>query len=90
MRLDGEPSEKSKEGIDMKRLALTISAAALAMVCGGSALAQSTAPVTMQPIPNPPEKAKPAGKHHARHHAKAAKAAKAPEATTDAAAPPAK
>jgi hypothetical protein len=74
----------------MKRLALTISAAALAMVCGGSALAQSTAPVTMQPIPNPPETAKAAhgGKHHAKHHAKAA--AKAPDATTDAAAPPSK
>jgi hypothetical protein len=88
--LDGEPSDRSKEGIDMKRLALTISAAALAMVCGGSALAQSTAPVTMQPIPNPPEKAKAtrSGKHHAKHHAKAE--AKTPEATPDSSAPPAK
>jgi hypothetical protein len=75
----------------MKLLALTISAAALAVVCGGSALAQSTAPVTMQPVPNPPEAAKPAhmAKHHARH-AKAAKADKAAEAKTDSAAPPAK
>jgi len=44
---------------------------------GGTAAAQ----VTMQPIPNPPEKAKPA-KHHKSH----AKKAEAPK-TDDAAAP---
>ena len=72
----------------MKLSALTISAAALAVVCGGSALAQATAPVTMQPVPNPPEKpAMHSGKHHAKHHAKAAKA---PEAKADTATPPAK
>jgi hypothetical protein len=68
---------------------LTISATALAMAWGGSALAQATsAPVTMQPIPNPPEAAKMhSAKHHAKHHAKAAKAA---DATTDSAAPASK
>lgn len=71
----------------MKFSALTIAAAALAVVYSGSALAQASAPVTMQPIPNPPETAKPAhmGKHH-KHHAMHAKA-KAPEAKTDATAP---
>jgi hypothetical protein len=68
----------------MKLSALTVSAAALALVCGGSALAQATAPVTMQPVPNPPEKAAMTGghmgkhhKHHAMHHAKADKTADA-------------
>lgn len=72
----------------MKLSALTIAAAALAMVSGGSALAQATsAPVTMQPIPNPPEAAKPAhiGRHH-KHHAMHAKA-KAADTKTDSAAP---
>jgi hypothetical protein len=73
----------------MKFSALTISAAALALVCGGSALAQATAPVTMQPIPNPPEAAKPA--HMAKHHKHAMHAkAKAADTKTDSAAPPAK
>jgi hypothetical protein len=61
---------------NMRLSTLTISAALLALVSGGSALAQATAPVTMQPIPNPPEKATGhASKHHAKHHAKAAKSA---------------
>jgi hypothetical protein len=72
----------------MKLSALTISAAALAMVYGGSAIAQASAPVTMQPVPNPPEKASAhASKHHAKHHAKADKTA---DSKTDAPAPEAK
>jgi hypothetical protein len=76
----------------MKLSALTISAAALAMVCGGSALAQATAPVTMQPVPNPPETATPhMAKHHAKHHAMHhAKAETKADTTADKAAPPAK
>jgi hypothetical protein len=72
--------------MNMKFSALTISAAALAVVYGGSALAQASAPVTMQPVPNPPETAKPAhmGKHHKQHamHAKAKADAKAADTST--------
>lgn len=50
----------------MKLSALAISTAALAMALGGPVLAQ----VTMQPVPNPPEKAK-AAVHKAKHHKKA-------------------
>jgi len=71
----------------MKLSTLTISAALLALVSGGSALAQATAPVTMQPIPNPPEKAASHSKHHAKHHAKAEKTA---DTKTDTPAPEAK
>ncbi|MDB5482031.1 MAG: hypothetical protein JWO83_3084 [Caulobacteraceae bacterium] len=80
----------------MKLSALMISAAALAAVCGGSALAQTTAPATMQPIPNPPETAATAhghmGKHHAKHHRMHAKADKAADTKADstATAPPTK
>ena len=62
----------------MKYLALAIMTAALATLGGGSALAQAMSPpVTMQPIPNPPEKMK----AHA-HKAKAHKKAAAPMATS--------
>ena len=76
----------------MKLSSLTISAAAMAMVYGASALAQTAAPVTMQPIPNPPETAKAGhtGKHHSKHHAKATKAPKAEEKTDSTAPPPTK
>jgi hypothetical protein len=61
----------------MKFLALAITAAALATLGGGSALAQAMSPpVTMQPIPNPPEKMKAHG-----HKAKAHKKSEAPAAT---------
>jgi hypothetical protein len=77
----------------MKLSALAISAAALAAVYGGSALGQATAPVTMQPIPNPPEKAKPAHMaKHRKHHASAKATADKADAAdkTDTAATPAK
>lgn len=54
----------------MKFSALAISVMALATVCGGPVLAQATAPVTMQPVPNPPEKAKAMHAHKAMHHKK--------------------
>ncbi len=62
----------------MKRTALVMAALTVAMAGFGPALAD-VAPVTMQPIANPPEKPmKPHG-HMAKHHKKApAKAA--PEA----------
>jgi hypothetical protein len=52
----------------MKLTALTVMTA-VAMIAG-AAVAQGSAPVTMQPIPNPPEGA---AKHHmmAKHHAMA-------------------
>ncbi len=53
----------------MKRTALVIAAFAVAMASFGPALAD-VAPVTMQPIANPPEKpTKPHG-HMAKHHKK--------------------
>jgi hypothetical protein len=71
--------------MNMKFSALTTLAAALAVVYSGSALAQASAPVTMQPVPNPPETAKPAhmGKHH-KHamHAKAKADAKTADTST--------
>lgn len=71
----------------MKLSALMITVAAMAALSGGAALADATTPpVTMQPIPNPPEKAMPmkTSKHHKSH-----KAAKPAEAKTDTAAAPA-
>jgi hypothetical protein len=57
----------------MKLSALAIAATALLATAlaasGGGALAQATPPVTMQPIPNPPETAKPHG-HMGKHHKK--------------------
>ncbi len=67
----------------MKFSALGIAAVALATLYGGSVLAQSAAPVTMQPIANPPEKAAKPHAHKGKHHAK-------PAAKTDAPAPSAK
>ena len=59
----------------MKFSALAISVSALALLGVGPALADAMSPpVTMQPIPNPPEKAKHA--KHVKHH-KAAPAADA-------------
>ena len=71
---------KAKRKINMKLSVLAITAMALTAVCGGPALAQAIAPVTMQPVANPPEKPMAAHGHkgwrHAKHHAKAeAKAA---------------
>jgi len=60
----------------MKFSALAIAAVAAASLCGGSVLAQ-TAPATMQPVPNPPEKAMKHHAHKAMHHKKA----DAPDAT---------
>jgi hypothetical protein len=50
----------------MKLPAIAVATFAVAALVGGTAAAQ----VTMQPIPNPPETAKPhmAGKHHHHHH----------------------
>jgi len=70
----------------MKLSALMITVAAMAALSGGAALADATTPpVTMQPIPNPPEKAMApkASKHHKSHKA----AAKPAEAKTDATTP---
>ena len=63
----------------MKTTALAIVTLVLTAVGAGPVLAQTMAPpVTMQPIPNPPEKAKAPG-HKAKHHtAAAAKPADAP------------
>jgi hypothetical protein len=55
----------------MKFSTLAVTALVVASVAGGSALAQ----VTMQPIPNPPEKMKAEG-HKAKHHHKMADAPK--------------
>ncbi len=51
----------------MKLKALAATVIAATALVGGSAVAQ----VTMEPIPNPPEKAKPMKKHHMmkKHHA---------------------
>jgi hypothetical protein len=55
----------------MKLSVLAVTAAIVAALGAGPVLAQSmTASVTMQPIPNPPEKAK-APMHKAKHHKKA-------------------
>jgi hypothetical protein len=62
----------------MKLSALAVATLAVTAFVGGPALAQ----VTMQPIPNPPEKAAPA-----KAHKKAHKAKKAAAKPADAAAP---
>jgi Spy/CpxP family protein refolding chaperone len=48
----------------MKLPGIALATLAIAALVGGTAAAQ----VTMQPVPNPPEKAKPMGHHHWRHH----------------------
>lgn len=72
-----------------KKLAAYAAMILAAGAVAGSAMAQADAPeATMQPIPNPPEKAAPAhhGKHHmAKHHHMAAKKA---DKAADAAATP--
>ena len=65
----------------MKFPALAVAALAVTALVGGTAVAQ----VTMQPIPNPPEKAAKPMKHKKAHAKKAEK--EAPK--TDDAAPPA-
>lgn len=48
----------------MKLPGIALATLAIAALVGGTAAAQ----VTMQPVPNPPEKARPMGHHHWRHH----------------------
>jgi hypothetical protein len=48
----------------MKLPGIALATLAITALVGGTAAAQ----VTMQPVPNPPEKAKPMGHHHWRHH----------------------
>ena len=53
----------------MKLTALVIASVAASLAVGGTTLAQTATPaVTMQPIANPPEKAKPT--HHKAKHVK--------------------
>ena len=74
----------------MKIIAFTATAFAAITLVGGSALAQ----VTMQPVPNPPEKTMSMshmGKmkhHHKMHHMKAKMGKMAPAAATDTSATP--
>ena len=58
----------------MKLAAIAVAALALTGFAGGALADATTPPVTMQPIPNPPEAPKPM-KHH-----KKAEAPKAPDA----------
>lgn len=68
----------------MKLTPLLIASVAASLAVGGTAPAQTATPaVTMQPIANPPEKAKPA--HHKAKHAK-----KAEKKAEDAASAPSK
>jgi hypothetical protein len=66
----------------MKFSNLAAAAAAMTALSVGPALAQ-TAPVTMQPIPNPPEKAAKPHHHKAKHHKKAAAKSDAPAAAAE-------
>jgi hypothetical protein len=51
----------------------TLTAMTLALAVAGVASAQTAPPVTMQPIPNPPEKPHHMGHHMAAKHHKVAK-----------------
>ena len=55
----------------MKLPALAVTAFSVAAFIGGTAAAQTSPPVTMQPIPNPPENGKSTGMtmhHHTHEH----------------------
>ena len=84
----------------MKLSTLAVATLTMSVIVAGAAFAQTDASssppgpaVTMQPIPNPPEAAKPMasakGKHHAKHAAKHHKGHKKAEKAAEAAPAPA-